>query len=136
MRLGPVALSAVAFAISKQKGTQTLLSLTLKMLHVLPRSGQVAQPFLRIVGNPHCSQFSGSMQARQHKTIAAVSLDPFACFPWNQRRCDNLAIPAEIAELPMDPVSARACLIAKREMRVSYGNLPNIANLTSVRIGY
>jgi hypothetical protein len=90
------------------------------------------------------------MQARQHKTIATVSLDPFACFPWNHRRCDNLAIPAEVTELPMDPISACACLLAKREMRVSFsqlpnqlfgrlrcvGNLPNIANFTSVRIGY
>src|ERR1700674_5124022 len=97
MRLSPVALSAVAFAISKQKGTQTLLGLALKVLHVLARSGQVAQPFLRIIGNPHCSYLSRSMQARQHKTIAPVSLDPFSCFPWNLRRCDNLAIPAEIA---------------------------------------
>src|ERR1700676_1287440 len=102
MRLGPVALSAVAFAISKQKGTQTLLSLTLKMLHVLPRSGQVAQPFLRIVGNPHCSQFSGSMQARQHKTIATVSLDPFACFSWNHRRRNTLQIPPSLRALPQN----------------------------------
>src|SRR6202011_1527164 len=125
MCLSPVALSAIAFAISKQKGTQTLLGLTLKMLHVLARSGQVAQPFLRIVGNPYCSQFSGSMQARQHKTIAAIGLDPLACFPWHQRRCDNLAIPAEVTELPMDSISAWAGLVAKREMRVSFSQLPN-----------
>src|ERR1700694_2847014 len=58
-------------------------------------------------------------------TSTLTRADPFACFPWNQRRCDNLAIPAEIAELPMYPVSARACLIAKREMRVSFSQLPH-----------
>jgi hypothetical protein len=64
------------------------------------------------------------MQARQHETIAAVSLDPFVCFPSNQRRCDNLAIPAEVTALPLDCISAWAYLIAKREMRVSFSQLP------------
>jgi hypothetical protein len=50
----------------------------------------------------------------------------------------------------MDPVSAWACLIPKREMRVScsqlpnhrfdrlwcVGNLPDISNFTSIRVGY
>jgi hypothetical protein len=43
------------------------------------------------VWNPNSSQLAGSVQPRQHHSIAPVRFDPIPRFDWDQRRRNNRA---------------------------------------------
>ena len=67
VRLRPPGAARIAMAMARQKRQQPLLGLALQMLHVLTRTGQIAQRLLCLIRNPHGAQFAGAMQARQTK---------------------------------------------------------------------
>jgi hypothetical protein len=98
-----------------------------KCLQLLPRLGQgpsgggacphqIAHRFVGGIENKHGRQLAGPMQRRQGRGVTAVRLHPVARPPRNQSRRHHHAVAAEVGELPVQAVTARAGLVTHPEL--------------------
>jgi hypothetical protein len=98
--------------VSQQKLAQPLTCSLLVLFGVFPRSYQIAQCFVRRIGNPHRRQIAIAITPRQLLGIPPVGLDPIARFGRHQRRRDHLAAHAQLCQLPIQNVPGRTRFVA------------------------
>jgi hypothetical protein len=77
--------------VPQQKLAQPMPGSGLILLGVLPGTHQIAQRFVRLVGNADRRQVAASVAASQFGGVAPVGLDPISRFGGNQRPRDHLA---------------------------------------------
>jgi len=76
------------------------------------------------IGHPHRRQLASPQKLRQAHRIAAVRLHAIARLLRNERRCNNNAVVAKAHDLPIQPISCRPSLVAKRQPPMAAGKLP------------
>ena len=81
--LGPLALALVAPAVAQQERAKPLARLGLGLLEVFPRTAQIPNALMGLVGHPHRRQAVVAVQLGQTQRVAPVGLDPIAGLFWN-----------------------------------------------------
>jgi uncharacterized protein YcbK (DUF882 family) len=121
-------LAALEDAAVPQQKRQQLLALAAQVLGGrLARANQIAHRLVKGIRHPHCGQLAGAQQPGQGHRIAPIGLDPLARLLRDQRRRHDRAVVTQLPDLPVQPVTRRARLIAEMQLVVARRQLPGQA---------
>ena len=84
VRLRPLGLASVDFAVAQQKGAQPLAGLGFDVLEVLAGATEIAQALLLFIRYLHRCQTARRVQLGQRQRIAPIRLDPDTGLAGNQ----------------------------------------------------
>ena len=104
-------------SMPQQKFTQPMTRPQLILLGRLPRANEIAQGFVRRVGDPDRRQIASAITPRELHRVASVRLDPIAGFDRHQGRGHHLALHLERRQLPIQHVPRRARFVADAQLR-------------------
>jgi hypothetical protein len=79
-------------------------------------SHQVAQRFGTLIRNPYRRQISGSIAACQLLSIPPIGLNSIPGLDRHKRRCHNLALDAQLRQLPVHNVARRSGFITGSQL--------------------
>lgn len=116
MRVVPVGAAFVAAPEPEQEGLQPELRVPECQPRGIPRPAEVPDRFVVDRRDVHRRQIAGPQEARELGRVPAVSLDPGARLPRNQRRGDDLTAEAAGGQVPIQAIPARAGLIREAEV--------------------
>jgi len=114
MRPGP-ALVGLAQTATKQVFHQPVLGATLVDLRGRTLADEISQSLVLGGGDPDRREVAGLVRLGELLGIAAIGLHLVAGLLGNERRCDDLAVDAELGELPVEGVARRSGLVANLE---------------------
>jgi len=109
-------------AVAEQELLQPMADPQLVTLGCLPRPHEIAQGLVGGGRNPHRSEIATPEAARELFGVASVGLDPIARLHGHAHWGDDHAGDAELAELPIQGVAARAGFVADTQ-RVEWRQL-------------
>jgi hypothetical protein len=69
---------------------------------------KIAQRFGPLIGDPYRREIPGSVTAHQLLGIPSIRLYPITCLHKHQRGCHNLALDAQLRQLPVQNVARRS----------------------------
>ena len=110
------ALLGMTQAVAKQVLHQPVLRAALVLFRCGSSPHQVAQRFMRGVGNPHRREQSAAVALGKLERVTAIRLDALVRLFGDERRRDHLALDAELGELPEERVAGRSGLVANLEL--------------------
>ena len=84
----------------------------LVLLRDLSGPHEIAQGFMRRVRHPHRRQIATPVASSQLLRVASVGLHPVARLDRHQRRCHDVAVHAELAQMPVQAIAVGSCLVA------------------------
>jgi hypothetical protein len=99
-------------AATQQELEQSLTRAPLIGLRRLAGSNQISKRLVLGIRNPHGREVSRTQRARQLLRVATIGLDPIPRLDRNQSRRHHVTANAQLCELPIQHVPARACLVA------------------------
>ena len=103
-------------ARTQQELGQPMPRAQLILLGRLPLPDKIAQCFGIFIRNPHRSQITGAVTARQLQRIPPVGLDAISGLLRNQRRRHHRALDSQLRQLPVKYEARRAGFIAGPQM--------------------
>jgi hypothetical protein len=95
-------------AVAKQILHQPVLRAALVLFRCGSSSHEVAQRFMRGIGNPHRGEQSAAVALGKLERVATIGLDALAGLLRNERRRDHFALDPELGELPEERVARRS----------------------------
>src|SRR5712691_2070056 len=96
-----------------------LLSLAFEVFpRCLTGAREISHRLMPLVGHPDRGEFPGAQYLGQAYRIASVRLHPIARFLRDERGCRHDAVVAKLPDQPIEPVSRRPRLVAKRQLTV------------------
>src|SRR6516225_9690873 len=123
--LGPRPLARIVQALPQQK-RRYLLALASQILHRhFTRPREITHRLVTRVGNPDRSEIASAQLFDQTDRIAPVGLHPLARLLQNERGRYHHALVPKSLDLPVEPISGRPCLVAKRQPPILSSSLPH-----------
>ena len=105
-----------ALPVPQQELAQPVPGSGLILLGIFAGADQVAQSFVRRVGNPHRRQVAGAIGAGQFLGVAFIRLHAIARFGGNQRGRDHFAGDTQRRQLPEQNVAGRTGLVTGMQL--------------------
>jgi hypothetical protein len=112
-------------AMTQQKLAQSLSSSVLISLGGFTSTNQMAQGFVRGMGNPYGRQIAGPIAAGQLQGVASIRFHPITRLHRHQRRRNHFALHGEGGQLPVQHVAGGSRFVADAQaFRRSEAGLP------------
>ena len=105
------------------------------LLGRLPLPDKIAQRLGVFIGNPHCSQISGTVTARQLQCVPPVRLHTVSGLLRNQARRHHRALDSQLRKLPVKYEARRAGFVAGAQM-LGWTKLPDQLPDRIFAVGY